>query len=174
MSGLRDDYWDDFWAGIAELEKINLFISDSPVMNTMAVRADVAKMKALHGIEWIALDYLGLLTDTGADDNAVAELKGKRFRQICREFDVAGLTIQSMNKEGMKALIPHLADMSGPSGLAYLADVVFFMIPDPDISNIFKLLPAKQRDGDQGNAPIDLVRPQGRLGFECLEKDELP
>lgn len=171
MSGRMDDHWPSFTDGIAKLEAMNLYVSDNPIMDSMAVRADVARMKAQYGIEWVALDYLNLLTDKdGGTGNENTTNKATRFRQICREFDVAGVTIQSVNKEGMKAVVPHLADMSGPAEVAFSADNVFFLVQDPEIQQDFKLLPAKQRDGDKGNAPIPLIKPKGKLTFECVAR----
>jgi len=171
MSGRMDDHWEKFNEGIAELDRLNLFVLDNPVLDTMAVRADVARLKAQYGIEWIALDYLNLLTDKDGDNsNENTASKATRFRQICREFDVGGITIQSETKEGMKSLVPHLADMAGPAEVAFSADNVFFLVQDPEIYSDFKLLPAKQRDGDKGNAPIPLKKPKGKLTFECVAR----
>ena len=171
MSGRMDDHWPAFTHGIEQLEAMNLYVSDNPVMDTMRVRADAARMKAQHGIEWIALDYLNLLTDKDGDSgNDNTANKATRFRQICREFDLAGITVQSVNKEGMKAIVPHLADMSGPAEVAFSADKVFFLVQDPEIEQDFKLLPAKQRDGDKGNKPIPLMKPKGKLTFECVAR----
>jgi len=168
MSGRMDDHWEALTRGLEQLEAINLYVSDNPVMNTMQVRADAARMKAQHGIEWITLDYLNLLTDKDGDSgNDNTSNKAIRFRQICREFELAGITIQSINKDGMKAIIPHLADMSGPAEVAFSADNVFFLTQDPEIQTDYKLLPAKQRDGDKGNAPIELTKPKDKLMFGC-------
>ena len=168
MSGRMDDHWRAFTHGLEVMDGLKLYICDNPVMDTIKIRADVARLKAQKGIEFLALDYLNLLTDKDGDssnDNTTA--KAIRFRQMCREFDVTGFTIQSMNKEGMKSLIPHLADMSGPAEVAFSADNVFFLVEEPDKANMYKLLPAKQRDGDMGNAPIQLIRPSKKLGFQC-------
>ena len=174
-SGHMDDHWPSFTYGIELLESLPLYISDNPVNTTMEIRADVARMKSRYNVEFVALDYLNLLADNDEDNrNENTISKAIRFRQICREFDVAGISIQSMTKEGMKAVIPQLADMSGPAEVAYSADNVFFMVRDQDLAKpmFYKLLPAKQRDGDMGNRAIDLMQVPGKLGFACVtDKD---
>ena len=172
MSGRMEDHWKDFYSAIEKLDLMNkLFVSDNPVMSSMDVRADVARLKANYQIDYVALDYLNLLTDSDGDSkNDNTTNKAVRFRQTCREFDVVGLTVQSVNKEGMKSVIPSLADMSGPAEVAFTADTVFFLVKDPDKPMMYKLLPAKQRDGDMGSGAIDLIQPKGKLGFSCLEK----
>ncbi len=173
-TGRMDDQWDKFYKGVETLDNLKLFINDNPVNNSMSIRADVSRMKSRHDIEFVALDYLNLLTDDdGGDRNENTTAKAIRFRQTCREFDVAGLSIQSMTKDGMKSLIPQLADMSGPAEVAYSADNVFFMVrPDIDKPLFYTLLPAKQRYGDKGSKTIDLMQPPGKLGFVCVTDKE--
>src|SRR5690606_20170795 len=107
-----------------------------------------------------------LLTDAVSDDkNENTTAKAVRFRQMCREFDVAGLSVQSITKEGMRAVIPSLADMSGPAEVAFSADNVFFMVQDESNKQDFSLLPAKMRDSASGRTPIALRKPQGKIMF---------
>jgi replicative DNA helicase len=68
-------------------------------------------------------------------------------------------------KEGMRAIIPNLADMSGPAEVAFSADNVFFMVQDAESKIDFTLLPAKMRDSDTGRALIPLRKPQGKIAF---------
>jgi len=165
-SGRMENHWENFNRGISILEPLALYICDNPVMDTSQIRADVARIKARHGLDLIGLDYLNLLTDRDSDDdNKNTTAKAVRFRQICREFDVSGLSVQSITKEGMRALILSLADMSGPAEAAFSADNVFFMVQDAEKKTEFTLLPAKMRDSDNGRTPIPLRKPQGKIVF---------
>lgn len=165
-SGRMENHWENFNRGMTMLEPLHLYICDNPVMDTFKVRADVARIKALHGLDLVGLDYLNLLTDVVSEDkNDNTTAKAVRFRQMCREFDVAGLSVQSITKEGMRAVIPSLADMSGPAEVAFSADNVFFMVQDENNKQDFTLLPAKMRDSDSGRTPIALRKPQGKIQF---------
>jgi replicative DNA helicase len=165
-SGRMEHHWDNFNRGMALLEPLGLYICDNPVMDTAQVRADISRIKALHGLDLVGLDYLNLLTDRdGDDDNRNTTAKAVRFRQTCREFDVSGVSVQSITKEGMRAIVPTLADMSGPAEVGFSADNVFFMVQDADSKIDFTLLPAKMRDSDVGRTPIPLRRPQGKIQF---------
>jgi len=165
-SGRMENHWGNFNLGLSILEPLALYICDNPVMDTSQIRADVARIKARHGLDLVGLDYLNLLTDRDSDDdNKNTTAKAVRFRQICREFDVSGLSVQSITKEGMRALIPSLADMSGPAEVAFSADNVFFMVQDAEKKTEFTLLPAKMRDSDSGRTPIPLRKPQGKIVF---------
>jgi len=175
-SGFMKDHWEKFYKGVETLDGLPLYISDNPVNNTIQLRADISRMKSRYDIEFVALDYLNLLTDDDGDNrNENTITKAVRFRQTCREFDVAGFSIQSMTKEGMKSLIPQLADMSGPAEVAYSADSVFILVrPEIEKPLFFKLLPAKQRYGDKGSRTIDLMQVPGTLGFVCVSEKEQP
>lgn len=163
-TGRMENHWPSFNAGIEQLERLPLYISDYPVMNTMQVRADVARLKNTADIELVGLDYLNLLTDKdNSDKHDNTTDKAVRFRSICREFQVAGVSVQSVTKEGMRELLPTLASMSGPAELSFTADNVFFLVQDKDEQTKFQLLPAKLRDGDMGRKPIDIIKPQGKL-----------
>jgi replicative DNA helicase len=165
-SGRMENHWEHFNRGMEILEPLSLYICDNPVMDTAQLRGDVSRIKALHGLDFVGLDYLNLLTDRDSDDdNKNTTAKAVRFRQICREFDVAGLSVQSITKEGMRAIIPNLADMSGPAEVAFSADNVFFMVQDAESKIDFTLLPAKMRDSDTGRALIPLRKPQGKIAF---------
>ena len=165
-SGKMENHWENFNRGMEVLEKLPLYICDEPEMDTMTIRADVARLKGTRGLDLVGLDYLNLLTDRmDDDDNKNTTAKAVRFRQICRKFEVAGLSVQSVTKEGMRSAIPTLADMSGPAEVGFSADNVFFLTQDADNAEKFTLLPAKMRDSDNGRKPIDLIKPKGKILF---------
>lgn len=170
-TGKMENNWENFNKGIEILETLPMYICDSPVMNTSQVRADVARIKSTKGIELVGLDYLNLLTDKdNGEKNDDTTAKAVRFRQICREFKVSGISVQSITKEGMKSVIPSLADMSGPAEVGFTADNVFFLVGDQGDETKFTLLPAKMRDSDSGRKPIELAKPKGKIVFGELEK----
>lgn len=165
-SGKMENHWENFNRGIEQLERIPLFISDEPEMDTMTIRADVARLKGTRGLDLVGLDYLNLLTDRmDEDDNKNTTAKAVRFRQICRKFEVAGVSVQSVTKEGMRTAVPTLADMSGPAEVGFSADNVFFLTNDAENPERYSLLPAKMRDSDNGRKPIDLIKPKGKILF---------
>lgn len=158
---MTDSAWQPYLDAIETIRKLPLYINDDPAIDTAKIRTEVARLKARQNVELICLDYINLLKDRagdGRDTNENITTKSRRFREVCRSLHVAGLTIQSMTKEGMKATIPHLADMSGPAEVHFGADTIFFLVQDEQEPSLYRLLPAKQRDGDSGSAPIKLVR----------------
>lgn len=156
-TGRMDDYWDAFYRSAEEFEKLGMYISDVYGMKTSEVRADVSRLVNQHNIKLIVVDYLNKLLDNdGGNDIANTKLKAERIQAVCREFQVGGILIQSMNKDGMRGSVPTMADMSGPGAVAHEGDNVFLMGEDADDNTLVRLYPAKMRDGDMGHAPITL------------------
>jgi len=103
------------------------------------------------------VDYLNLFGDSdGRDDNERAKLRSRRFRAICREANVCGISIQSLNKEGISKSVAEIQDVSGPADIGFDADWIYALSKD-DSDNTVKMNPLKGRDAD-GRGTIVLTR----------------
>ena len=159
----NDDFLPKIDEAMARISELPLYINDTPRMTTADIRADIAMLPELDGI---ALDYLNLLGDHGTDANETASLKSTRFRELCREFHLAGLSIQSMTKEGIGAATggivtgqngkkgfaspqAALVGVSGTATVQHDADNIFMLVHDPEdtTGQTIGLLPAKMRHG---------------------------
>ncbi len=166
-TGQMNGEWEAFTEQTQRLTGLPIYISDAPGMTTSALRSDVSRLKALAGVDVVVLDYLNLLTDRdGVSKNENTANKSQRFRSICREFDVHGLTVQSMNKEGIASVAPNITAISGPADVAFDADNVFFLSQDTEAEMVVNMLPGKIRDGDRGRAPIKLLKRKRLPKFE--------
>jgi len=149
---------------IGTLDTLPLYISDNPTMTTLQIGADLARLQATRSIDMVCLDYLDLLKDSEGDtDNERSKMRSRRFRQVCRERKIAGLSVQSLTKAGIAADEPDVSDVSGPAGVLFDADNIFLLTKDKkDIRN-GKLIPAKMRYGENVGT-INLVRNGMRFG----------
>lgn len=161
-TGRMDKHWDDFYGAVDKMSKLPIYMADIFGMESSMLRADLSSLKAKHDIRLIVVDYLNKLLDNdGGSELENTKLKARRMQSVCREFGVAGVLIQSMNKEGMRSDVPVMADMSGPADVAHEGDVVFLMGNHPDNDTLMNLYPAKMRDGDTSHAPITLKWAEG-------------
>lgn len=97
--------------------------------NTVTLRSELTRLKAEKGIKWFVLDYLKFLTDTfGKDETERENHISIQLKRICRDLDIAGIVIHSMNKEGMKSAAPEMEHGSGGAGISYDCDKAIFMI----------------------------------------------
>ena len=158
-TGHMENYWTEFYNGVNELSQLPIIFYDLFGMTTAEVRGVIARAKAKDGLDFIVVDYLDKLLDTGGESDAEnTAIKGRKMQSILREFDIAGIFIQSMNKEGMKATIKTMDNVSGSANLMHEVDNAFLLGKDPDdkTDKTLLVLPAKLRDGDKGNKPMRL------------------
>jgi hypothetical protein len=123
-------------------------MSDSSNWTTSALRADLARLKAQFGIKWFVFDYMLLAGDApGLDRNERTEMISRNIKLICRNIDLAGLTVHSMNKAGIDSNSPDMANLSGSGQVAYDADLIAFLTPFQAITTSDGFIPAR----DQAN-----------------------
>jgi len=149
---LKSGYFEDgdhnkYLDAIAKLDSPYLHISDSPMMTTTQMRADLVRLRSRYPIELVGVDYLNLFADSdGRDDNERSKLRSRRFRAICREANVCGISIQSLNKSGIEKSVADIQDVSGPAEIGFDADWIYALSKDE--SNV-KMVPLKGRDADK-------------------------
>jgi len=168
MSGyISDTQLETFQASKRLLSRKHLHINDDPGLTSAAMRGIISRTKTRQPVDLVMLDYLGLLSDTPEyGKNDYDQTAAKRFREVCREQEVAGITIQDMVKfEGT----PSLQNMSGGSKVRFGADEVYFIVKDSQGTSLHYLIPAKERYGDLQKEFVTLNRIG--LGFQNYAKE---
>lgn len=166
-----NERWDQIVKGIEAMEKLPIYISDASNWTSLQLRADISRLIAQEGVRWFVLDYHDLLKDkVGESSNDRSVFITQELHGICKDLDVAGLVIQSMNKAGFFGK-PGLANLSGSSKLPYTTDNVAFLIPDEnENSNIVNLVWDKVREGT-GNRAMKLIKSGTYPAFENYTPD---
>jgi len=102
LSGVdMNEKWEKLNKGVEELDPLPIYISDATDWTTLQLRADLSRLKQQQGVEWFILDYLDLLVDSyGKDRNEKSEYLSRQIHGICKDLDLAGIVIQSLNKQG--------------------------------------------------------------------------
>jgi len=120
---------------IDKLGALPVYMSDASNWTTSSLRADLARLKAQHGIKWFVFDYLLLAGDAvGQDRNERTETISRGMKLICKSLDLAGLIVHSMNKAGMDSSSPDMSNLSGSGQVSYDADLIAFLNPFTPIS----------------------------------------
>lgn len=114
-----------------------LYMDFSSGWNTVTLRADLTRLKAEKGVQWFVLDYLRFLTDKyGKDETERENFISSQLKHICRELELTGIVIHSMNKSGMASDSPELEHGSGGAGISFDCDKALFMVEHiPDSGN---------------------------------------
>jgi replicative DNA helicase len=151
----EDDDYTTYLNAMGQLDTPYLHICDNPMLTTTMMRADLARLRSKYNIELVGIDYLNLFADAdGRDDNEKAKLRSRRFRAICREANVCGISIQGLNKAGIAKGTADIQDVSGPADSGYDADWIWALSKENDT---IKMTQLKGRDAETKGL-ITLVR----------------
>jgi len=166
---LNQDDWNNFVKAIAEIEKMQIYLSDSTNWTTASLRADLVRLKEQHNIKWFVVDYIQLLRDRyGKDDSERIGFISIALKNICKDLQLSGLVINSMVKSEMESSTPGLSGMRGSGQLVYDADVIIYLVEDQD-KNFVKLHFSKFRE-DTPERFIKLKKDKEFPIFKTLSK----
>ena len=157
--------WDKLNQGVVEIEPLPIYISDATDWTTLQLRADLSRLKSQMQIEWFVIDYLDLLHDDGKSRDAIEKSAylSRQLHAICKDLELAGMVIQSLNKGGYHQT-PRMSNLSGSARVSYDADQIAILSEDPDNENIVNLIWEKMREAD-GNRALKLVKVPGFPAF---------
>jgi replicative DNA helicase len=161
---ITDEEADTFRKTIEAMEKLPIYISDSSVMTTMDIRADLQRLKDNHGVSLAVIDYEGLLDDDPEkDDNARSKLISKRVHDIFKDLDLAGISIMDMTKDGIRGSAKGQSAVAGTARSLHDADQIIVMRKGEN-ENVVRLTWEKMREGGADRF-MDLVKLPGLPAF---------
>ncbi len=162
-----------------ELERIPFFIDDTPALSIAALRTRARRLKRLHGLGLVVVDYLQLLRPASRSraDNRVQEISEitQGLKALAKELDLPVLALSQLSRavEQRDDKRPHLADLRESGAIEQDADVVMFVYreeyylerrqPEADteahekwlakmeqVHNVAEIIIGKQRHGPTG------------------------
>ncbi len=169
----KKEKWEDITKAIETLDNLNIYINDIPSLTTTDISADISRIQASAAVDAVLVDYLELLGDTAETANEATARKSRRFREVCRSKNLAGLIIQSMTKEGIGAATGGVVQgtsgkksfvsaqsaiigVRGPADVGHDADTIFMLVVDLEDSTgqTIAALPVKKRHGGGSKKPL--------------------
>jgi replicative DNA helicase len=155
------------------LAEAPLFIDDTPGASLTEIRTKARRLQVEHGLKFIVVDYLQLITFNGFSDNRVQQVSeiSKGLKNLARELKVPVLALSQLNRsvENRGVKKPQLADLRESGAIEQDADVVMFIYREDDEKREqLKLDIQKHRNGSTGE--IDLVFRGERMKFYGMEK----
>lgn len=161
-----------FTAAIEAMSKLPIHISDCSSMTTMDIRADLQRLKDNYGVCVAVIDYEGLLEDDAEnDDNARSKTISKRVHDICKDLDIAGISIMAMTKAGIQGSVKGQASVAGTARGLHDADQIIVMRKHESAENVVRLTWEKMREGE-GDRFLDLVRIPGLPAFGQVARQQ--
>ncbi len=117
------------------LEKVPLYIDDTPSLNIRDLRSKATILKRKYGIKFLCVDYLQLMSGIdkrGNRETEIAEIS-RGCKIIAKELDIPVLALSQLSRavESRQDKMPQLSDLRESGGIEQDADsVVFLMRPE--------------------------------------------
>ena len=115
-----------------ELERIPLYIDDTPALSIAQIAARARRLKRQHGLDAIVIDYLQLARPASNKDqgrvNEVSEIS-QGLKAIAKELDIPVIALSQLSRkvEERDDKRPQLSDLRESGSIEQDADVVMFV-----------------------------------------------
>lgn len=167
LGKLNEDEWARFANTIAEVQRLPLYLDDTPFVSIMQLRAKAHALKHRAGLDLLVLDYVQLLVADKRIENRTQELAHitRTLKILARELDAPVLACAQLSRavEQRQDKTPMLSDLRESGSLEQDADAVMFLHPVDDMGRIDVLL-RKNRNGPTGTAGLYFDRRCQRFG----------
>jgi replicative DNA helicase len=144
-----------------------LWISDTPGMRLLDLRAQARRMVGQHGVRIIIVDYLTLITNENAElarHEQIADIS-RSLKALARELEIPVIALSQVSRdtEGKR---PMLSNIRESGSIEQDADVVLFLHRERNLEkestetlNVVEteLIVAKQRNGPVGTIQIAFI-----------------
>ncbi len=136
----------------SELENLNLVIDDNPVLTIPSLRARARRLKRLHNINLIIIDYLQLMSaaTNNRNDGRVQEISEitRGLKSIAKELNIPIIALSQLSRqvEQREDKRPQLSDLRESGTIEQDADVVMFIYRESYY--LERMMPIRKSDED--------------------------
>lgn len=148
---------------VSQMSRHQMVIDDQPGLKITDLRARARRMKESHGVGFIVIDYLQLISGSGANrssdsrQNEISEIS-RMLKTLARELDVPILCIAQLSRkvEERAGHRPMMSDLRESGSIEQDADIIMLLLRreyyDPnDRPGQAQLFIAKNRHGNVGD-----------------------
>lgn len=196
---LNSDEFAQLVQASTEVANLPFFIDDTPALSISAVRTRARRLKRMHNLQLLVVDYLQLLRGSTAasQSNRVQEISEitQGLKAIAKELNIPVIALSQLSRavEQREDKRPQLSDLRESGSIEQDSDVVMFvfreeyyisrMMPGEDspkfaewqqqmerVYGTGEVIIAKQRHGPIGNVKLAFTSQFTRFGD--LAKDE--
>ena len=133
---LRDEGWQKLARVMGDISVAPLYIDDSPNMTLMEIRAKCRRLKQLHNLKLVVIDYLQLMSSgkkVGSRQQEVSEFS-RAIKLLAKELDVPVIAISQLNRgpEQRTDKRPQMSDLRESGSIEQDADMVILLHRDRD------------------------------------------
>jgi len=159
-----------------EMRTCPVFVDDTPGMSVMELRAKCRRLRMLHDVRVIFVDYLQLMYDRASRESRQQEISAisRALKALARELNVPVVALAQLNRqvEGREGNRPRMSDLRESGAIEQDADVVlllhreeYYLVNKKGKSEAFseqynkvkgkaEIIIAKQRNGPTGEVEL--------------------
>jgi replicative DNA helicase len=155
----------------SRLYEAPLYISDSPDLKLLDLRAQARRMKSKHDVKMIFVDYITLIGSENLDlprHEQIAEIS-RSLKALARELAIPVIALSQVRRE-TEGKRPNLADLRESGSIEQDADVVIFIHTEDMKAEEREIIVAKQRNGPVGDLRLAFLSRYTK--FEPLERGQ--
>ena len=147
-------------ASIETLNKLHLFLDDTPAITMHQMRVKCRQIHMEHRLDLIIVDYLQLISGGERFENRVQEVSSvtRQLKVLARELNVPVLAAAQLSRavELRVDKRPILSDLRESGSIEMDADVVLFLhcSEEGKLSNLVDVIVAKHRNGPTGTVKL--------------------
>jgi len=178
---LNDNDFEMLQQGLGKLNGAPIYIDDQAGNNIVKMRSFARRIKAEKGLGLIIVDYLQLMSPTGAksSDNLVQQITeiSRSLKHLAREMDVPVLALSQLSRAvEQRGGKPRLSDLRDSGSIEQDADVVLFIHREDrykehnERDGVAEILIEKHRNGPTG--VVQLKFDAEHTSFVTMEKSD--
>ncbi len=163
---LGEAVWPRLTDAAGKLYNAPVFVDDSPVVTVTDIRAKCRRLKRVHGLGLVVVDYLQLMQGTARENRQqeIAEIS-RNLKNLARELEVPIIAVSQLNRnlESREDKRPRLGDLRESGSLEQDADIVVFIYRDEyynessEKRGIAEVIVAKHRAGSVGTVEMTFM-----------------
>ena len=127
--GKRD--WDAISRAMPKVQSANIVIDDSPNLTMPEIRSKARRIKKMHGLDFMVIDYLQLMTSGKRVENRQVEVSefSRQIKLLAKELEVPIVAISQLNRgsEQRTDKTPQLSDLRESGSIEQDADIVMLL-----------------------------------------------
>ncbi len=179
---ISEDQFDKFIETSKNISELPLYIDETPAISIAALSNRARRIKRIHGVDLIVIDYIQLMRAANTRDGRVQEISEitQGLKALAKELAVPVLALSQLSRavEQRDDKKPQLSDLRESGSIEQDADVVMFVYreayylerkePRPatvehaewqakmnEVSNLAEIIIGKQRHGPTGNIMLE-------------------
>ena len=128
---ISDEQFDKFIETSKNISELPLYIDETPAISIAAISNRARRIKRLHGLDMLVVDYIQLMRATNTKDGRVQEISEitQGLKAIAKELAIPVLALSQLSRavEHRDDKKPQLSDLRESGSIEQDADVVMFV-----------------------------------------------